>query len=417
MQRIHFLDQRINSFSQKKWSAILFGIAFVLALLFAFILFPSLLEVSSGLDPDGYGKAGQGFYETGQFQSIEIAPLYPAFIAVVSWLSGGYQVKTVQFAQCLVFALTCLVLYAIFQRTLSPQKAKYAGLLCAMYPMSIWYVPRLWTEILLALMIALATLALIRLLQKPTSFNTLICGLTVGLAALSKGIALVFVPLFILVLLIRFRTKGILSALLFTAGASAFILPWTWRNWQQTGRFLPTHTGGGYNFYLGNGFVKHWFESPLSYQELKRFAELDMQAWYDRIGFAPEDPLTVDSVLMQAALAELQAKPYLIFQKMLIQSITFWYLAATASKSLFTGILQLPILLLAVPGMLRSLRFRSWALCLFIPVMGIWSTAALIFSFGRLSATIMPYIIGLLVYGLFPQTNTPADNSQPLSAY
>ena len=234
----------------------------------------------------------------------------------------------------------------------------------------------------------------------------------VGIAALSKGIALVFLPLFTIIILIRFRSKGLFFVLLFLLGASAFVLPWTWRNWQLTGRFLPTHTGGGYNFYLGNGFAKHWLESPLSYQELKRFTELDTQALYNLLGFTPEDPQDVDAVLMQAALTELKAKPCLLFQKILIQSVTFWYLAASASKSLFTGILQLPILLLAMPGILRALRSRSWALCLFIPMLGIMGTAMVIFSFGRLSATIMPYIIGLLVYGLFPQTDTITDNSR-----
>lgn len=402
----HNIDRQIQSFSTFQWSCVLFIVSFSLAVSFSFAVFPLMGEATSGLDPDGYGYAGKILYETGLFPSISKAPLYPAFIASISWLFGGYRIWVIQLGQCLLFSLTIRVLYAIFRLTLSANIAKYAGLFCAVYPMSIWYIPRLWTETFLSLMIALFTLSLIITLQKPSIKNLILCGILFALAALSKGIAIIFLPLTILVLAIRFRSKSLLPILLFTFTGMALIAPWTWRNWRMTGRFVPIHANGGYNFYLGNGFTKHWLESPFSYADLKTRTEIDMEAVRASTGFDPGNPLSVDDALMQAALDEIMQKPILLVQKLFVQTLTFWYLAASLSKSLLTGCMQIPIVLLALPGLVRALRQRSWALCLIFPIIGIMGAAVLIFSFGRLSVTIIPYLIGIMVYGLTTAANT-----------
>jgi len=247
------------------------------------------------------------------------------------------------------------------------------------------------------------TLTLIELLQTPTAPRALLCGGMAGIAALSKGIALVFVLLTPLFLLLRFRGKVWRWVLLFTLAAAALIVPWTRRNWTLTGEFLPIHANGGYNFYLGNGFARHWLQSPLSYADLKAYAMQDAQNLYTSLGIGPpDDPLTVDRILLHAALDDVRAHPLLVLQKLAVQSLTFWYLAADASKSVLTGALQFPVALAALPGIVRALRRRSWALALLVSVIGVMGVSVAVFAFARLSATIMPYLIGLAVYGLWP---------------
>ncbi len=238
-----------------KWVIFLFTLNLVLSLLFCFMIFPRLSDATSGLDPDGYGEAGRILYQTGRFDSISQAPLYPAFVALVSFLAGGYQVEAIQAAQCLLLALGCVVFYAIFRRTLGDERtARIAGLACTVYPMSIWYVPRMWTETFLTFVLSLFTLALINLLQKPTWKSATLCGLLSGVIALSKGVALVFFPLTILLVLLFFHRADLRWILLFIGAGMLLIGAWTWRNWEKTHRFLPVHIDLGYNFYLGNGF-------------------------------------------------------------------------------------------------------------------------------------------------------------------
>lgn len=387
------------------WSILLFALNLALSLTFCFVIFPRLMD--SGitlLDPDGYGRAGQIWYETGRFDSIEKAPLYPAFVALVASLAGGYRIWAVQAAQCLLAASTCVLLYAIFCRTLGEQPARWAGLICALYPMLIWYTPRLWTEIFLTFVLAGFVFTLVELLRCPTDWRALLCGALAGITALSKGIALIFVCLVPPVLVFRFRRGAWRWLLLFALTATVLIGVWTWRNWRLTGQFLPIHANGGSNFYLGNGFARHWLQAPLSYAELKARTVQDRQDLYASLGiYPPADPLTADGVLLHAAMRDMRAKPLLIFQKLAIQSLTFWYLAADAPKSLLTGALQFPIVLTALLGAIRALRHRSWVLVLTVPVLGIMGVSVVIFAFARLSATVIPYLIGLAVYGLWPE--------------
>jgi hypothetical protein len=255
----------------------------------------------------------------------------------------------------------------------------------------------------LTFVLAAFTLSLIRLLQKPTVTQALLCGALVGVVALSKGIALIFFLLTPLILLLCFRSKAWRWVLLFILAGSVLIVPWTWRNWILTGEFLPVHANGGYNFYLGNGFVRHWLQAPLSYADLKALTMQDVQDLYDSLDIShPIAPLSQDRVLLRAALSDMRAHPMLVPKKLVVQSLTFWYLAADAPKSILTGVLQLPIALAALPGLMRALRKRSWALALLVPIAGIMGASVTVFAFARLSATIMPYTIGLVIYGIWP---------------
>jgi hypothetical protein len=383
---------------------VLFTAGLLASLAFCWLVYPPLGVASSGIDPDGYGAAGQALYNTGRFQALDKAPLYPAFIALVALASGGHQLWTVQVAQCLLWALTVVILYALYRRTLGEDERTpfVAGLACALYPMSLWYTPRLWTETFLTFGIALYSLALVALLQKPTALRSILCGFAAGFIALSKGLALVFFPLTLVVLAAFFRRSAWRWAALFSLAALACIIPWSWRNWRAAGALIPIHIDGGYNFYLGNSFTRHWQEAPLSYTGLKALARQDLQHGHPELAASTTGPVQQDQKLLRVALDELVDTPNLLPRKLLVQSLTFWYLAADMQKSLLTGLLQLPVVVLAAVGAARGWRLRSWALCLLIPVLGVMGASVVIFAFARLSATILPYCLGLAVYGLWP---------------
>jgi len=331
---------------------------------------------------------------------VDKAPLYAGFVVAVSWLAGGYHPWAVQAAQCSLAAGACLLSYALFRRTLGADLARWAGLACALYPTLIWYTPRLWTETLLTFILAALSLSLVALLQGPTGRRAALCGALAGLAALTKGAALVFVALVPLALLLRFRVGAWRWLLLFVLVSAVLIAPWIWRDWLLTGQLVPIHTGSGFNLYLGNGFARHWLEAPLSYARLKALTELDMPA---ALGTPlPVDPLALDRSLGRVALAEMQAQPLLVLRKLAVQSLTLWTLAADPAKSILTGIAQLPVVALAVYGAGRALRRQTWALVLLVPVAGVAGVSLAVFAFARLAVPIMPYLIGLAVYGLWP---------------
>jgi hypothetical protein len=386
------------------WPVLIFLANLILSLGFSFWVYPHFSDATSGLDPDGYGAVAKIWLETGRFDSIEKAPLYPAFIALVGLIFGGFQIPFIQAAQCLISATTCVLLYFVFLLAFEGDQAMAgtAELAWAVYPISIWYIPRLWTEIFLTLVLTLYTLALLRFLKQPSGFGALVCGLTIGISALTKGIALIFLPLTLLIVIFVFRKWALNWILTISFGALLLVGPWIWRTWRLSGAILPIHSNGGYNFYLGNGFTRHWIESPFSYAELKNLTENDIQVFYTGLGGVPDDPIVEDRLLLQAALAEIRAKPLFGLKKLLIQSLNFWYLAGNYSKSVLTGLIQIPVVLAAGVGAWRAFQHRSWARVLLIPVLGIMGASVVVFSFARLSAPVMPYLMGLSVYWLLP---------------
>lgn len=114
----------------------------------------------------------------------------------------------------------------------------------------------------------------------------------------------------------------------------------------------------------------------------------------------PENPVVYDNFLMKTALHEFQVQPTLILQKLVVQSLTYWYLAADSSKSILTGSLQIPFVILAIFGALAAWRQKSEALLLLIPIVGIMGGSVLVFAFARLAVPVIPYIIGLAVFGV-----------------
>ena len=92
--------------------------------------------------------------------------------------------------------------------------------------------------------------------------------------------------------------------------------------------------------------------------------------------------------------------PILALKKINLQCLTFWYLAADPPKRILTGILQIPVLLVALLGVIKAIRLWTWALGLLVLVAVI---TLVIFAFARLSTPVMPYLIGLAVFGLWPK--------------
>ncbi|MFM8322407.1 MAG: hypothetical protein ACKOC5_15955, partial [Chloroflexota bacterium] len=246
----------------------------------------------------------------------------------------------------------------------------------------------------------------------------LLAGSALGALMLSKGIAMLFAPLSLLALAAAWglwvgsagasrassagsgaQAAGLcrarwLALVVYLLAALAWVLPWTERNYRLSGQFIPIHLDGGYNFYLGNGFARHFTEAPLSYVELKALTNQDLQADYLAAGGRPADPAADDRLLLRLGLAQLAARPALALRKALVGLLSFWYLAGDPGKSLLTGALQLPLLLAALPGVYRSLRCRLPSRLLLLPLLGILVVSLGVFSFARLSAPVMPYLVG-----------------------
>jgi len=247
--------------------------------------------------------------------------------------------------------------------------------------------------------VACYSYVLIRFFQGPKSRLAFFLGIVVASTALSKGIALTFVIVTPLAMFLKYRKSGLRWIILFLTTAILCYTPWILRNWQLTGDILMAQSNAGANMLLGNGFTRNWLQSPFSYVALKSKTIEDHKMILDKYA-RPENPVVYDNFLMKTALHEFQVQPTLILQKLVVQSLTYWYLAADSSKSILTGSLQIPFVILAIFGALAAWRQKSEALLLLIPIVGIMGGSVLVFAFARLAVPVIPYIIGLAVFGV-----------------
>jgi 4-amino-4-deoxy-L-arabinose transferase-like glycosyltransferase len=115
--------------------------------------------------------------------------------------------------------------------------------LAAVHPALIAADGALMSESLYGLLAALVLLAALRLLDGPTARRALALGVVAGLAALTRGEALLLLPL-VLAPIVR-RPDGLRAAALATLAFVVVLTPWTVRNWAAFDRPVLVATNSG----------------------------------------------------------------------------------------------------------------------------------------------------------------------------
>lgn len=166
-------------------------------------------------------------------------PVYPLFLAAVYQIIGR-DYRGAKLIQAFIDSITCVLLYLIARRVLNKRQALVAGILIAIWPSTALFSNHLLSETIFTFFISLVVLSTYKILETKNIKFSLITGILIGIAALSRPDALLlpvflFIPLFILL-----RNKR--GALYFIGGILAFILtitPWTVRNYAVFGKVIP----------------------------------------------------------------------------------------------------------------------------------------------------------------------------------
>jgi 4-amino-4-deoxy-L-arabinose transferase-like glycosyltransferase len=199
------------------------------------------------------------------------APGYPLFLAGVYYLAGaGSRIAGARLAQTALLALLAPLAAALaLKMGLSRRAAITAGLAAAFYPMLLLYPVGLASENLFIPLILLSLLALIWAGERAGLLPSLLAGLLLGLAMLTRSIV---APFAILggIWLWRSGRSGKRGALVFLMAAFALCLPWAVRNTQVMGQPAFVESSLGYNLYVGyhpggnGGFVEDVAVLPLT---------------------------------------------------------------------------------------------------------------------------------------------------------
>ena len=126
-------------------------------------------------DQGGYKQLGAGLAASGEFTRYPGSPVfipevirtpgYPAFVAVFYRLFGE-RTLPIAIAQAFVFALICVIVFAIANRIAGERVATVAAFMTALFPPFPYYGALVLTELWTTFVMTLAILACLRAIQR-----------------------------------------------------------------------------------------------------------------------------------------------------------------------------------------------------------------------------------------------------------
>jgi 4-amino-4-deoxy-L-arabinose transferase-like glycosyltransferase len=186
-----------------------------------------------------------------------LSPLYPYFLSAIYALFGP-DLLAARLVQAALGSASCGLLYLVTRRAFGRPAAALAGLLYAIYSLSVFYDTVLLVTAIQTPLNLACVLLLLRASESRSSRPWLVSGLLLGLSTLARPNVLLLggfvVPWMFFALRDRLSWRGIaLRAALLALGAALMVLPVTVRNWAVGDDFVLVSSQGGVNLYIGNG--------------------------------------------------------------------------------------------------------------------------------------------------------------------
>ena len=189
-------------------------------------------------DQNGYMHLGQVLAETGRFTRYPDyphfvpealrTPGYPAFLAALD-VAFGQSHLVIALAQAVLFAIICLLVYAMGRAVTSERTAVSAGLLTALYPPLPYFGALALTELFTTFLVTASMALWLRALRRGSVGSFIISGLALASVALTRP-AFLYLPLFLLVAGVlatrEDRPRRRRGGLVMLAAFVAALLPW-----------------------------------------------------------------------------------------------------------------------------------------------------------------------------------------------
>lgn len=212
----------------------------------------------SWTDQGGYQRLGAVLATTGEFTRYPDAPVfvpevirtpgYPAFVAAVYLVFGVGNQMALAMCQAVVFAVLCLLVFALARRVTDERTATGAALLTALFSPLPYFGALALTELWTAFVATLAMLAVLRAAQSKAVSAYALAGLLLSLTTLVRP-AFVLLPFFLVVavpILVRDQrdARALGGWAVLALVASLTLVPWFAYNYVNLGKFTLSPAGG-----------------------------------------------------------------------------------------------------------------------------------------------------------------------------
>jgi 4-amino-4-deoxy-L-arabinose transferase-like glycosyltransferase len=280
------------------------------------------------------------------------------------------------------------------------------------HPSLLRYVADFHLETMLTFLFTLTIWLSVRFKERPSLGGAIQFGIAAGLATLTKAVVLLYPGVFAALFWWSERRASEKKALLpppvrtlavvFVA-MGLTIVPWTIRNYNVTGHFVPVTTG------FSDAVLRGYIFSKTEYATLQRppytDAENESNALFNKLcadkGTVWErDDYETDKILNEAMKAKLAESPGGFVRKFFVGLFTFWYEMTGPTTSLVAGLTALGGWVLAAVGLARSRREGQPAWLVLAPILYLNVLLALLLALGRYSVPVLPCLMVLAAFGL-----------------
>ncbi len=367
---------------------------------------------------DGYALNllnGRGMaYEDGR-PSAQRLPGYPLFLAGVYGLFGHFYLA-VRLIQCVIGAVSCLLLYLVMARWFSQRVGLVAAGILAVYPMHVWLSGELLSENLTILGLLLILLALCWARTGHGVGRWVLAGLAMAGAGLVHpivaGAAMCLAGL-TLALSIRTKPRRWPSALLMTTVLACPLLGWGVRNRIAVGGFVLSSDSGA--VFLGaNNVITATDPRCHGYW----VGQWEIPGVWEQIG-GDHDEVTRSKLFWQFALRWLWDHPR-HWPGLAAHKLVRFYSPFLAEWRSVNGLVYLAsygsLLPLMLAGLWGTWR-RGWSadrhgVRLLLTVLTYYAVMVMIFwGAPRFRLTIEPLLIGLAAVGIVQLASRLADRT------
>jgi len=236
---------------------------------------------------------------------------YPTALGLFYMLMGNDLVHTAKLFNCILSILSLPLMFLIFSKLSSSKAVVYgAYTLVALLPNFIAYNNVVGTEVFFTFLFALVIF--LQLYSFKNWIRYPLLGITIGVAALTKPFFLAYPLVAGLYIWLKNKNGRETLALVLTASVLMIVVvsPWTLRNFNKYGSFMPISYNSGYVLYVNNNesnVTGAWMplkEVPASpYLKKQIEAELDKNQGNEKL--APH----LDEVLKPAAKQWIKVNP------------------------------------------------------------------------------------------------------------
>jgi len=318
--------------------------------------------------------SGNGYrVEPGMAATMVREPGYPLLLALV-FKFAGYHIEAARILNLFLAFGSGILLFALTRKITDDEKVALTSTLLFLFYPGTWVAEaRGGVEIVFTFSILLFMVSLYRAMETNKTSSYFVAGLLIGISALIRSEVLFF-PVFVCGYLLlsssgsRNRLQIVQHTIAIMIGLVLAISPWTVRNYLLVKKIVPTASVSGMAIQEGLYTCEH-LSSQKGFAEVqneagKERADLATQlgrpfvgSYYYQLFYEPNDELIFSKLLTTQTVTEYRREPQLFLEcggRNLF--FNFWFLGKTWQATKLNLLVQLPLITLAVIGMVMLRR-------------------------------------------------------------